>query len=91
MLYRSHIIRNPARLRTLISAPEFVRLFGEPKPHPKGARQNIFGEEDELKTAPKGVDKNHRSVSIYLLTAFCDMAKKNCTEARNLHAGTLTY
>lgn len=36
--------------------------FGEPRPHPKGKRQNVFGGEDELKTAPKGVDKHHKSV-----------------------------
>lgn len=34
--------------------------FGEPRPHPKGERQNVFGAEDELKTAPKGVAKNHK-------------------------------
>ena len=60
MLYRSHILRNPERLRQIISAPEFVELFGEPKPHPKGERQNVFGHEDELKVAPKGVTKDHK-------------------------------
>ena len=33
------------------------------KPHPKGTRQNIFGGEDELKVAPKGVDKTHKYVT----------------------------
>jgi hypothetical protein len=37
-----------------------VQLFGEAKPHPKGQRRNIFGRDDELKVAPKGVGKDHR-------------------------------
>lgn len=59
-LLRSNILRNPSRLRDLISAHAFVKLFGEPKPHPKGQRRNIFGMEDELKVAPKGVGKDHK-------------------------------
>lgn len=39
--------------------------FGEPRPHPKGIRQNVFGGDDELKTAPKGVDKNHKYASSF--------------------------
>jgi hypothetical protein len=46
-------------LRDVISSAEFVKFFGEAKPHPKGERRNIFGNEDELKTAPKGVDRDH--------------------------------
>jgi len=57
---RSNIQRNSRRLRNVISAPEFVKFFGEAKPHPKGGKQNIFGNEDELKTAPKGVGKDHK-------------------------------
>jgi hypothetical protein len=57
---RNNILRNPAPLRNVISAPEFVEHFGEPKPHPKGSRRSIFGHEDELKVAPKGVEKNHK-------------------------------
>lgn len=56
----AHIQRNPARLRSVIASPAFVSLFGEAKPLPKGGRRNIFGQEDELKTAPKGVDKTHK-------------------------------
>lgn len=59
---RSNLLRSTTRLRGVISDPQFVGLFGEPKPHPKGERQSIFGREDELKTAPKGVDKNHKFV-----------------------------
>ncbi|CAL1710098.1 unnamed protein product [Somion occarium] len=56
---RNNILRSSRRLREIISDPTFVGLFGEPKPHPKGLRRNIFGMEDELKVAPKGIDKNH--------------------------------
>ncbi|TDL27837.1 hypothetical protein BD410DRAFT_811997 [Rickenella mellea] len=61
---RTNIMRNPSRLREVISAPEFVKLFGEPKPHPKGERRNIFGFEDELKKAPKGVPKDHKDIDL---------------------------
>jgi hypothetical protein len=37
-----------------------VKHFGEPKPHPKGESQNIFGRDDELKVAPKGIGKDHK-------------------------------
>jgi len=59
---RINIQRNPRRLRNVIAAPEFVKFFGKAKPHPKGERQNIFGMEDELKVAPKGVEKDHKWV-----------------------------
>jgi hypothetical protein len=59
---RTNIKRNSTPLRTVISTPEFVKHFGEAKPDPKGSRRNIFGFEDELKVAPKGVDKAHKCV-----------------------------
>jgi uncharacterized protein (DUF2461 family) len=59
---RTRILRNPSRLRRIISAPRFVENFGPPKPHAKKGRQNIFGRDDELKTAPKGFDKKHKWV-----------------------------
>ena len=62
-LARNNIKRSSRRLRQVISAPDFEALFGPARPHPKGERQNIFGMEDELKVAPKGVDKNHKCVS----------------------------
>ncbi|KAG8877903.1 hypothetical protein FRB97_002937 [Tulasnella sp. 331] len=55
----SHILRNPSRLKEVIGAKEFVDVFGPAKPHKKGERQNVFGSEDTLKVAPKGVDKSH--------------------------------
>jgi uncharacterized protein (DUF2461 family) len=57
---RSHILRNPSRLRRIINAPRFVETFGPAKPLAKKGRQNIFGRDDELKTAPKGCDKDHK-------------------------------
>lgn len=59
-LIRNHILRSSRRLRETISKPEFVKLYGEPKKGAKGQRSNIFGFEDELKVAPKGIDKNHK-------------------------------
>ena len=56
---RNNIQRSSARLRQIISSTEFTNLFGEARPHPQGQRRNVFGGEDELKVAPKGVDKNH--------------------------------
>ena len=57
---RSNLQRSSRRLREVISAPDFEALFGPARPHPKGERQNIFGMEDELKVAPKGIDKTHK-------------------------------
>ncbi|KAK0430163.1 hypothetical protein EV421DRAFT_1937024 [Armillaria borealis] len=53
---RTNIRRNSSQLRDIISSPEFVKYFGDLKP---GKRNNIFGRDDELKVAPKGVDKDH--------------------------------
>ena len=62
-LCRSHILRSSRRLKQAISAPEFVKLYGKPEHGPQNKqRQNIFGREDELKVAPKGIDKNHKYV-----------------------------
>jgi len=54
-------------LRNVISAPEFVKLFGEAKPLPNGGRRNIFGHPDQLKVAPKGVDKTHPEIDLLKL------------------------
>lgn len=64
--YRNNIQRSSARLRQIISSTEFTTLFGEARPDPQGQRRNIFGREDELKVAPKGVDKNHPLVRLIL-------------------------
>ncbi|KAI0767524.1 hypothetical protein C8Q74DRAFT_1334899 [Fomes fomentarius] len=62
--------RSSKRLRDIISAPDFEALFGPARPHPKGARQNIFGMEDELKVAPKGVDKTHKDIDLLKCRSF---------------------
>jgi len=49
-------------LHTILSSKPFTSHFGPPHPHPLGERQSVFGHEDELKVAPKGVDKNHKCV-----------------------------
>ncbi|KDR66464.1 hypothetical protein GALMADRAFT_80905, partial [Galerina marginata CBS 339.88] len=67
---RANILRNPRRLRRIISSPEFVELFGEARPHPKGEQQNIFGQEGELKTAPKGVAKDHKDIDLLKCRSF---------------------
>ncbi|KAF8643344.1 hypothetical protein AX16_009073 [Volvariella volvacea WC 439] len=64
---RSNILRNPHRLRTLISSSEFTEYFGEAKP---GARRNIFGMEDELKVAPKGIAKDHPDIDLLKCRSF---------------------
>ncbi|KAI0942836.1 hypothetical protein AcW1_002611 [Taiwanofungus camphoratus] len=68
---RTNIMRSSSRLRQVISAPDFVKFFGKPKPHPKGERQSIFGMEDELKTAPKGVEKTHKDIDLLKCRSFC--------------------
>ncbi|PCH36828.1 hypothetical protein WOLCODRAFT_92144 [Wolfiporia cocos MD-104 SS10] len=67
---RSNLLRSSARLRRIIAAPEFVRFFGEPRPRPGGARQSLFGREDELKVAPKGVDKTHPDIDLLKCRSF---------------------
>ncbi|KAF8480270.1 hypothetical protein DFH94DRAFT_830903 [Russula ochroleuca] len=67
---RSHIQHNPSRLRRIINAPLFVKNFGPPKPLSKKGRQNIFGREDELKTAPKGINKDHKDIDLLKCRSF---------------------
>ncbi|KZO94731.1 hypothetical protein CALVIDRAFT_484012 [Calocera viscosa TUFC12733] len=64
---RHHIKHDPSRLRDVISSKAFTKHFGASKPDPKGRRQNIFGREDELKTAPKGVEKDHKDIDLLKL------------------------
>ncbi|KAJ8456170.1 hypothetical protein ONZ51_g12239 [Trametes cubensis] len=72
---RNNLLRSTRRLRRIISAPEFEALFGPAKPHPKGVRQNVFGFEDELKVAPKGVDKNHKDIDLLKCRSFAVVHK----------------
>ncbi|KZT59965.1 hypothetical protein CALCODRAFT_515678 [Calocera cornea HHB12733] len=64
---RHHIKHDPSRLRDIISSKSFTKHFGPSKPDPKGRRQNVFGREDELKTAPKGVEKDHKDIDLLKL------------------------
>ncbi|KIK60949.1 hypothetical protein GYMLUDRAFT_43495 [Collybiopsis luxurians FD-317 M1] len=67
---RSNIARSSDRLRQIISDPEFVNAFGEPKPMKNGGRSSIFGRDDELKVAPKGFDKDHKDIDLLKLRTF---------------------
>ncbi|KAF5364501.1 hypothetical protein D9757_011960 [Collybiopsis confluens] len=69
----SNLARSSGRLRQVISEPEFVKLFGEPKPKKNGGRSSIFGREDELKVAPKGFDKDHKDIDLLKLRTFAIM------------------
>lgn len=57
----------PGPLRNAISRPEFVALFGAAQPGPNGRRQNVFGHSDELKVAPKGIEKTHPQIDLLRL------------------------
>ncbi|KAG7093334.1 hypothetical protein E1B28_007014 [Marasmius oreades] len=63
-------MRNSKPFRDIISAPDFVKIFGEAKPQSKGERSNIFGAEDELKVAPKGVVKDHKDIDLLKCRSF---------------------
>lgn len=54
------------RFRQVIEEKEFVRWFGEAK-EKNGERRNVFGHDDALKVAPKGVDKAHRDIDLLKL------------------------
>jgi len=64
---RHHLLTEPDRFRGTVGHPDFVRLFGPAKPHAKGKRQNVYGHEDALKVAPKGVEKGHKDIDILKL------------------------
>ncbi|KAF7792032.1 hypothetical protein EIP86_003059 [Pleurotus ostreatoroseus] len=66
----NNLLRSSTRLRRIISSPTFVDLFGEPSPDPKGGRRSIFGREDELKVAPKGVAKDHKDIDLLKCRSF---------------------
>ncbi|TFY75950.1 hypothetical protein EWM64_g8063 [Hericium alpestre] len=57
LLPPAHAARQ-SRLRIVLRAP---------KP---GKRQSVFGMEDELKVAPKGVDKNHKDIDLLKCRSF---------------------
>lgn len=63
---RHNITHDPDRFRRTIGEKRFVQLFGEAK-HKKGERSNVFGHEDMLKVAPKGVAKDHKDIDLLKL------------------------
>ncbi|KAL1409878.1 hypothetical protein Q8F55_003877 [Vanrija albida] len=64
---RANILLDPAPFRAAIGAPAFTKLFGKAEPGKKGKAQNVFGHHDELKVAPKGVDKTHKDIDLLKL------------------------
>ena len=64
---RHHLLSEPERFRQTIGNEDFVRLFGPPKMHAKGKRQNVFGHDDALKVAPKGIEKGHKDIDLLKL------------------------
>ncbi|KZP20320.1 hypothetical protein FIBSPDRAFT_696207, partial [Athelia psychrophila] len=79
---RSHLLRacSAESFRELIAEPEFVAHFGDPTVKPKKKdkkevdvgerRTSIFGRDDELKVAPKGIDKNHPDIDLLKCRSF---------------------
>ncbi|KWU46077.1 hypothetical protein RHOSPDRAFT_32069 [Rhodotorula sp. JG-1b] len=69
---RDEILRDPAPLRKVLAAPEFVELYGSDKPRMDGKRTSIFGHSDQLKNAPKlpGVDKTHKDIDLLKCRSF---------------------
>ncbi|WVF67960.1 hypothetical protein IAT40_002722 [Kwoniella sp. CBS 6097] len=63
---RHQLLTNPRRFRDVIENKEFVKLFGEAK-EKKGKRQNVFGNDDALKVAPKGIEKDHKDIDLLKL------------------------
>ncbi|WVQ95521.1 hypothetical protein IAU59_002618 [Kwoniella sp. CBS 9459] len=63
---RHQLLTNPRRFRDVIENKEFANLFGEAK-EKKGKRQNVFGNDDALKVAPKGIEKDHKDIDLLKL------------------------
>ncbi|KAI9633604.1 uncharacterized protein MKK02DRAFT_28411 [Dioszegia hungarica] len=64
---RHHLLNTPERFRDVIGSEAFVDMFGPASPGKKGERRNVFGHEDALKVAPKGVDKGHKDIDLLKL------------------------
>lgn len=64
-------------MRNIISAPDFIKLFGPASPDGKGkgARCNVFGHDDQLKVAPKGVAKDHPDIDLLKLRSIAVVKK----------------
>jgi hypothetical protein len=66
----SNIQRDPSRLKAILAESSFTAFFGAARPAPDGARQSIFGRDDELKNAPKGVAKDHPEIALLRCRSF---------------------
>jgi len=71
---RRSIKANSAPLRDIISGPIFESLFGKAEAE-RGKRSNIFGQEDELKKAPIGVERTHPDIDLLKCRSFAVMHK----------------
>lgn len=74
---RHAIKTDSSELRRIISAPDFTKLFGPASPdgNGKGARCNVFGHDDQLKVAPKGVAKDHQDIDLLKLRSIAVVKK----------------
>jgi len=63
---RHAIQQNSAPLKEILQEQEFCKYFGKFDPA-SGARSNVFGHSDALKTAPRGVAKDHPDIELLKL------------------------
>lgn len=63
---RHSIQQDSAPLKQILSEPEFCKQFGKFDPK-SGERSNVFGHSDALKTAPRGVAKDHPDIELLKL------------------------
>ncbi|TYJ52282.1 hypothetical protein B9479_007125 [Cryptococcus floricola] len=66
---RHEFVTNPERFRKVIGEEEFEKSFGKATPPGKGEdqRRSVYGRDDQLKVAPKGVDKGHKDIDLLKL------------------------
>ena len=63
---RHSIQQDSSPLKQILSEPEFCKQFGKFDPK-SGERSNVFGHADALKTAPRGVAKDHPDIELLKL------------------------
>ncbi|KAJ9097407.1 hypothetical protein QFC19_006777 [Naganishia cerealis] len=76
-MHRQAIKTDSSQLRRIISSPDFIKLFGPASPSGRGqgARCNVFGHDDQLKVAPKGVAKDHPDIDLLKLRSIAVVKK----------------
>jgi len=72
---RQRLTTEPETFRRVIGAKEFVEMFGKAEPKKGGGRQNVFGHDDALKVAPKGIDKGHKDIDLLKLRSVAVVKK----------------